>query len=69
MQLINNFLTSVILSVMNLKEEREEGQGLVEYALIIALVSVVLVAALGFLADDIEGVFTDIGDTLNPPAP
>ncbi len=38
----------------------EEGQGLVEYALIIALVSVALVAALGFLATDIGGVFTTI---------
>lgn len=39
---------------------REDGQGLVEYSLIIALVSVVLVGALGVLAGSIEGVFEKI---------
>jgi pilus assembly protein Flp/PilA len=39
----------------------EEGQGLVEYALIIGLVSVALVVALGFLKDDIAQVFSDLG--------
>ncbi len=43
---------------------REEGQGLVEYALIIVLVSVTAVAALGILSGDINGVFTAIGGTL-----
>lgn len=42
----------------------ERGQGLVEYALIIALVSVVLIAALNTLAVDIGGVFTAIGGAL-----
>jgi len=40
---------------------RDKGQTLVEYALIIALVSVALVVALGLLKDDIAGVFQDIG--------
>jgi len=40
----------------------EEGQGLVEYALIIALVAVMLVLALGRLQGGIEGVFDDIVD-------
>lgn len=38
----------------------DEGQDLVEYALIIALVSLALVAALGLLAGSISTVFTDI---------
>lgn len=38
----------------------QEGQGLVEYALIIALVSVVLVGALTLLAGGISGVFATI---------
>ncbi len=42
------------------EEAQMEGQGLVEYALIIALVSIALVAALGLLADGISGVFSDI---------
>ena len=48
--------------------EREEGQTLVEYALIIALVSVALVGALTILADEIEAVFVTIGNAL-PGAP
>jgi pilus assembly protein Flp/PilA len=40
--------------------DREEGQGLVEYALIIALVSVALTLSLTGLATGIEGVFTEI---------
>jgi pilus assembly protein Flp/PilA len=38
----------------------EEGQGLVEYGLIIALVSVLIVASLTGLRTGIEGVFTKI---------
>lgn len=38
----------------------EEGQGLVEYALIIALVSIALVASLQALTGGIGTVFTNI---------
>jgi pilus assembly protein Flp/PilA len=38
----------------------EEGQGLVEYALIIALVAVVLIAGLVALQGGIETAFTNI---------
>ncbi len=49
--------------------EAKKGQGLVEYALIIALVSVALVVALGALTGAIDAVFTAISGTLNPAAP
>jgi Flp pilus assembly pilin Flp len=42
------------------RTEREEGQTLVEYALIIALVSVALIASLNALAGGIGGVFSTI---------
>ncbi len=45
--------------------EQEEGQGLVEYALIIALVSVALVAALSLMTGAINGVFTGIQAALD----
>jgi Flp pilus assembly pilin Flp len=57
MWLINEALSRIVTRL-----RRAEGQTLVEYALIIALVSVMLVAALGFLRGDIEGVFTAIGN-------
>lgn len=44
--------------------DREEGQGLVEYALIIALVSVALIAVLGDVTGALEGVFNTIKTTL-----
>jgi len=44
---------------------REEGQTLVEYALIIALVSIALIAALGAMTTALNGVFTKITSVLN----
>lgn len=43
----------------------EAGQGLVEYALIIALVSVGLILALTVLKNAIATIFQKIGNTLN----
>lgn len=40
--------------------KREEGQGMVEYALIIALVAVGLVAGLGLLSGGIDTAFDNI---------
>ena len=42
----------------------EDGQGLVEYALIIAVVAVVLIAALVTLRGGIGGVFSKIAGNL-----
>jgi Flp pilus assembly pilin Flp len=46
--------------VVRLQLAREEGQTLVEYSLIIAVVSVLLVGALTGLRGSIENVFTEI---------
>lgn len=42
----------------------EEGQGLTEYALIISLVAILLIASLTALKDDIAAVFTKITTAL-----
>ena len=47
-----------------LPQEEEEGQGLVEYALIIVLVSIVAMAALRLLGVQITAVFTAITGAL-----
>jgi len=39
---------------------RKEGQGLVEYALLIALVAIALVGALTILSDPVNGIFGNI---------
>jgi pilus assembly protein Flp/PilA len=43
---------------------QEEGQGLVEYALILVLVSIVVIAILVLLGPVIGGVFSDIATAL-----
>ena len=45
--------------------QQEEGQGLAEYALIIVLVSIAVVAALGLVGDEIKNVFTTIQEKLS----
>jgi pilus assembly protein Flp/PilA len=43
---------------------REEGQGLVEYALIIALIAIVLIVTLNLVSGSIQGAFTSISNSL-----
>lgn len=42
----------------------EDGQGLVEYALILVLVAIVVIAILAILGPQIGNVFSQITDTL-----
>ena len=51
MAMIRNLLTRL---------EREEGQGMVEYALILVLVSIVVILILTLLGGTIGNVFSDI---------
>ncbi len=44
---------------------REEGQDLVEYALVVALIALAATAGMNTLATDISAAFTGIGGTLN----
>lgn len=64
MQLVNNFMTSMVVRLMALKTRDEEGQTLVEYGLIVALLSIAAIAILGILGDDITAVFTDVSNEL-----
>jgi Flp pilus assembly pilin Flp len=61
-QYLNDLMTRLISMVTDAKDE--SGQTLVEYALIIALVSVTAVLALGALSGGINGVFSSITATL-----
>ena len=44
---------------------REEGQGLVEYALILVLVAIAVIILLTLLGDTINNVFSNIAEALN----
>ncbi len=46
-------------------EDKSEGQGLVEYALIIAFIAVVVIVAMVFLQKQITGLFTKVGASLS----
>ena len=43
----------------------EEGAGMVEYALLVALIGIILIGVIGFLTGAIDGVFNNAGNTLN----
>lgn len=43
---------------------KERGQGLVEYALIIAVIAIAIVVAMVFLQDKIKTIFSNIGNNL-----
>ena len=53
MTLIHTWLSSLL--------DREEGQGLAEYALILALIAVIAIAALVFLGTQISTILSTIG--------
>ena len=42
----------------------EDGQGLVEYALIIAVIAIAVIVAMVFLRGQIENIFSNIGNNL-----
>ena len=44
--------------------DEAEGQGLVEYALIIAFIAVVVIVAMVFLQGKISGLFSKVGNSL-----
>lgn len=48
---------------------REDGQGLVEYAMLIAFVALVLVVILGVFGQQLEVLFSDIITCLPDPDP
>jgi pilus assembly protein Flp/PilA len=45
---------------------KEEGQGLVEYALILALIAIVVIGVLTLLGKNVNNKISQIGSALNP---
>ena len=42
----------------------DAGQGLVEYALIIAVIAIAVIVAMIFLRDQLQNIFSNIGNNL-----
>lgn len=51
-------------AIKAMNEIKERGQGLVEYALILVLVAIVVIAALTLLGPTISDIFSDINSDL-----
>jgi pilus assembly protein Flp/PilA len=60
-------MLKLYIKMQNLKDRftQEEGQDLVEYALVVALIALAATAGMRTLASDISAAFTTIGTTLN----
>ena len=59
---------SAQVEIANLRD-REEGQGLTEYALIIASIAILLIVAMLFLAGKIDDLFSSTGTSVENPGP
>jgi Flp pilus assembly pilin Flp len=56
----------LLIQLLQLLRNREQGQALVEYALILSLVSVAAIAILGIVGTDVVTVLTEVANTLVP---
>jgi pilus assembly protein Flp/PilA len=61
---MNTLLTNLYVKVQDLKNG-EEGQDLVEYALLVALIALTCVAGVQSIASAINTVFSNISSTLS----
>ena len=57
--MLNNLMAYLSVAFTDIKK-REEGQGLVEYALILVLVSIISIGALTLLGTSISDVFGEV---------
>lgn len=61
----NGSITMVwIRNVLAAVDADERGQGLAEYALILALIAIVSIVALVFLGGEISKIISEIGDSM-----
>jgi pilus assembly protein Flp/PilA len=54
----------IVNLVARLQVEREDGQAMVEYGLILALVSIAAILVLGAIGTDVTAVFQSVDDAL-----
>jgi len=60
---MNNTLTNLYVKLMGLRHA-DEGQDLVEYALLLGLISLTLITSINGIASAVNGVFTNISGSL-----
>ncbi|MDQ2965508.1 MAG: Flp family type IVb pilin [Chloroflexota bacterium] len=62
-------IRSVLVRFHSLFRRDEEGQGLAEYALILALIAIVAIAALLFMGSQVSDKLSVIGSAINGATP
>ena len=66
MQLLNEMLLNLLVRIENvMNPEDERGQTLVEYGLIVALISIVAIATMTTVGTNIKNVFTSVAGKLH----
>jgi pilus assembly protein Flp/PilA len=55
---------ALITTLLAALRRDEEGQGLAEYALILALIAIVAILALIFLGGQISGILSNVGESV-----
>jgi pilus assembly protein Flp/PilA len=59
-----NYLKKYRKEVSDMSPNREKGQGLLEYALILVLVAIVVVIALTVFGESISELFSEVNSTI-----
>jgi pilus assembly protein Flp/PilA len=54
----------MLASFLNMLRRDERGQGLAEYALILALIAVLAIAAVTFLGGQINAILSGVGNSI-----
>ena len=57
-------MTRLYALISSLFDRDEEGQGLAEYALILALIAIVAIVALIFLGSQVKTILSTIGESV-----
>jgi pilus assembly protein Flp/PilA len=57
-------MTSLYIRVLELINRDDEGQGLAEYALILALIAIVAIIALIFLGGQVSKILSTVGSSV-----
>ena len=57
-------MTSIYLAIIESFDRDEEGQGLAEYALILALIAIVAIIALIFLGSQVSKILSTVGNSV-----
>ena len=62
--MIRDFISTLLA---RFQSEDEEGQTLVEYGLLLALIAIVVIVALLFLGPIVESIFSNVANQLDAP--